>query len=749
MNNFANNDVDFLLNLYGDNVILSLTDTKGIIKYVSDAYVKISEYSREELIGKPQSIVRHPDMPSSIFKELWKTISSGETWKGEIKNLKKYQDFYWVKATITPQKDLNGAIVGYASVRQDITDKKKAISLHNQIKDILNNIEDGFLTFDKTFTVQNSYSKNCLNILDQQDLYHKNIADILFSNNEEIKETFIFGCKQLFQTDCTDTKEIYLSLLPQKHYNNKNLFSINYKILPNNNLLVLLRDITNETELESKIKYEQKMQKMLITIATHKEEAIELVQSFRYFLENDLKKTNQNTLKMNLHTFKGLFSQLEMVNTIESIHQIENHLKNNSLLTQHKINLENQFNQDIQMITDIFGDLFLSPVTSITIEANQINKIISKLKVIIDKNDEDNRELSEILESINHLKDPSFFNMIKAHEITVATIAKAKNKNLYPLEIIGSKELLVNADLKDFTKSLVHIFSNSIVHGIEEPIIREKYKKSTKGKIVCSFNQDNNNIFLNISDDGQGLDTDNIIKKAIELKVITKEKISKLKNQEILQFIFSNDFSILDSIDTFSGRGIGLASVKYELLRLKGSVHIINKPLIGLSFQFTIPYKKELDNDAITITDSIIDKMKIFLNKDLNITTHSTFNIKHIRTNNYYSTIQLSGLTNVLFSLYIDKQLREKIIEYFIQNNKEKNINIIKDSLTNEVLNIILGLSIPTFPKEYTQLQLGTPTIIDNIILESFMKENQSNHICVETEYGNLEWLVIVLNNTN
>jgi len=749
MNNFTNSDVDFLLDLYGDNVILSLTDTKGVIKYVSDAYVEISEYSRDELIGKSQNIVRHPDMPSSIFKNLWKTVSSGKTWKGEIKNLKKHKGFYWVKATVTPQKDKNGTIIGYASVRQDITDKKKAILLHNQMQTILNNIEDGFLTFDKDFIIQESYSKNCLNILHQNNIAKKNIAEILFSNDKEQKETFLFGCEQLFQTDCLDTKEIYLSLLPEKHYSKQNLFTIDYKILPDNNLLLLLRDITNQTELESRIKYKQKMQKMFITIATHKEEAIELIQSFKYFLQKDFKNIETNKLKMSLHTFKGLFSQLEMVNTIESIHEIETHLKNNTQTKQHRINLENAFNKDIQMITDIFGDLFLSPITSIKIEVDQIDKITSELQKVIEKNNDNTYELSEILESIKHLKDQSLFNMLKVHEITVANIAKAKNKDLYPLEIIGSKDILVGREFKNFTKSLVHIFSNSIIHGIEESEIRKKYNKSKKGKIICKFELHKNNIILNISDNGKGINAEKIINKAIELKLTTKEKVLELDSQEILQFIFSDDFSMIDYIDKFSGRGMGLASVKYELLRLKGSVHIKNDRFKGLSFQFTIPYKKEIENDAVVIANSIVDKTKKFLNKDLSTTVNNTFCVKNININNYYSTIQLSGVNNVLFSLFMDEHLIEKTFQYFVQDNEIINQNQIKENLTAEVLNIVLGLSIPKFPQAYAQLKLGIPTILDNIILETFMQNNHSTLIRIETEYGNLELLVIVLNNTN
>lgn len=70
-------------------VLISITNLKGIIVYASDAFCKISGYSKKELIGKSHNIVRHPDMSSSIYEELWKTIKRGEVWSGEIKNKKK------------------------------------------------------------------------------------------------------------------------------------------------------------------------------------------------------------------------------------------------------------------------------------------------------------------------------------------------------------------------------------------------------------------------------------------------------------------------------------------------------------------------------------------------------------------------------------------------------------------------------------------------------------------------------------
>ena len=113
-----------LVHLTEEHIIISQTDLKGKITYISKAFSEISGFTKEELIGRNHNLVRHPDIPSYVFKDLWKTLENGESWEGEIKNLKKNGGFYWVYSYISPYKNYKGEIIGYQSVRHDITAKK-------------------------------------------------------------------------------------------------------------------------------------------------------------------------------------------------------------------------------------------------------------------------------------------------------------------------------------------------------------------------------------------------------------------------------------------------------------------------------------------------------------------------------------------------------------------------------------------------------------------------------------------------
>ena len=97
--------------------LVSVTDRKGHITYCNPAFIKVSGYSADELLGQPHNIVRHPDMPQEAFRDLWETTASGKLWSALVKNRRKNGDHYWVKAHVTPISDSAGRILGFMSVR--------------------------------------------------------------------------------------------------------------------------------------------------------------------------------------------------------------------------------------------------------------------------------------------------------------------------------------------------------------------------------------------------------------------------------------------------------------------------------------------------------------------------------------------------------------------------------------------------------------------------------------------------------
>ncbi|WP_320034681.1 PAS domain-containing protein [Halarcobacter sp.] len=120
-----------------DELIISRTDLKGNITYANETFAYISGYTVEELIGKPHNIVRHPDMPKRVFKQMWEKLQRKEKWEGVVKNLRKDTGFYWVHATISGvYKD--DKLVEYKSIRIPIshTEKIKFQRLYDSYRNI-------------------------------------------------------------------------------------------------------------------------------------------------------------------------------------------------------------------------------------------------------------------------------------------------------------------------------------------------------------------------------------------------------------------------------------------------------------------------------------------------------------------------------------------------------------------------------------------------------------------------------------
>jgi PAS domain S-box-containing protein len=170
--------------------IISITDEHGIIKEINDAFVTISGYSREELIGQAHNFVRHPDMPSSIFKELWKTIQSGAIWQGDIKNKKKNGESYYVHTTVIPIVNSDNMIEEYLAIRYDITElveaRDQALAAEKSKDDFLSSMShelrtplNAIIGFSQILTMKGDIPPASLSMIEKIHISGKNLLRLV------------------------------------------------------------------------------------------------------------------------------------------------------------------------------------------------------------------------------------------------------------------------------------------------------------------------------------------------------------------------------------------------------------------------------------------------------------------------------------------------------------------------------------------------------------------------------------------
>ena len=249
-----NEEMIYMLKQYKEaidtSLIVSTTDTHGIIRYVNDNFVQISGYSQEELIGRPHNIVRHPDTPELIFEDMWKTILDKKVWQGIIQNKKKNGSTYYVNAVVVPLLNRNGDIVEFMALREDITAaieyQNKLESQKQRVSVILDNQESIIVLFDEKDGVievnRKFYEVFGFNSFAEFKEKHKCICELF-----EERENFLKSStdeKLWVIPILEESQKVHLAMI------NKRVYSVKVAIIDIENKKTYLATFTDITEIE-------------------------------------------------------------------------------------------------------------------------------------------------------------------------------------------------------------------------------------------------------------------------------------------------------------------------------------------------------------------------------------------------------------------------------------------------------------------------------------------------------------------
>lgn len=490
-------------------------------------------------------------------------------------------------------------------------EKKVEIRTHqlslkaHRITYLLDNAAQGFLSFDKDFLIEYEYSVECEKLLGKE-LHNKDIAMLLFVKSPDKMKFFKETMLDAYNATNELTASLILSLLPKELIVNKRAVQVEYKILSNFKFMLILTNITDKKKLQTKIKNEQSILKMIVSIVSDSILFYETKENFEQFCMdysiyiNPSKSSsdNANALYILVHTFKGLFAQLYMRGSVKRLHDfeslllefIDNEINDNEELKKLivLVDLNSFMDKDLEVLINTLGEKFLEEHSYIKIDEEAILNLENKLSQFCFSSKQ-KKACEDIIHDLRKLKNKSLKHYLSVYPRLCQQLCLSLDKSIQPFEVIGNDNILVPDSFKPFINSLVHVFRNSCDHGIETREERVFLNKNETGIISCSIEKKDGCFTIEISDDGYGINTKRIKEKAIDKGLIEEDKSNLFSKEQLLNLIFDTHFSTNETLSEISGRGVGLAAVKGELNKLNGSIEVKTQINKGTVFIFKLP----------------------------------------------------------------------------------------------------------------------------------------------------------------
>ena len=301
-----------------DNVIKVETDLEGIITYASKPFCKISGYSHKELLGRNVNLLKHSNISSVFFEKLWSELKTNKIWEGEIKNQDRYGNSYWIKGVIFPKYDFDNKIIGYTSIRSNITDTKQLEKINKLLKEDLSNKLNEIRMKDKTL-VDSTKVQLMPKILDS--LGHQWKQPILNISS------MIYNLKMIIKNE--ENSKDKLELIQQTEFELKNLSEvlneIKYLFQQNQKKKSKLTDVIKESILAT----QEELQANNIKIKYDLESEISTIIPF-----NELKNIIFNMIKNCIEQKK--------LNNQDEVSMIINVIKEDGLLIKIEDNIKGE-----------------------------------------------------------------------------------------------------------------------------------------------------------------------------------------------------------------------------------------------------------------------------------------------------------------------------------------------------------------------------------------------------------------------
>jgi len=746
---------NYLLSFYGLILFLSF-----IIMAINSLFVKLITMALSRIITNPVEsiaaqmlslaegdietsmntsiIVKKPvqevqQMIDATNKIMSKMSEHSETMEAQNEELEAQKDELEAQNSALEDRGLSLASMNNAYLSRTL-----------KLQNLLDNVGQGFLTFGEDLLINPEYSLECEDMIAcdiDGSINGHTIMETLFSSfsDQEFIETLL---NKVFSAN-HDQKELYLSLLPEEIESNNRILHLEYKLVSNEKgqlqLLLIMTDITITRALEKQMDEERNNLKMIVKVLLNRSEFLTIIEDYKIFSSSNFEflasKAYEETLR-NIHTHKGIFSQYYMENTATYLNELEIKLyeDNNPAILRELIyeELTTALEVDLAIIESYVGNEFLYDDTTYIIKDEKINDIENKIKNLLPSS-----EYNKIMPIIQSIRHKSVKELLKSYPDYTIKLSERLNKSVRSFEIEGDEVYVDPAIYQKTFKSLVHLFRNSVDHGIESNDLRLESNKPQAATVECSIEEISDGFKIVISDDGCGIHAQDVLQSAISKGIVAPDE--ELSLDEIYNLIFADGITTKEHVTALSGRGVGLASVRYAVEELNGTITIDSEENVGTTFTITLPYitdativsftPEKLLQHITTVTERCLESIHIKID-NTQLQKSNRITLQRVS-----ALISIKGSIEAILIISTNKPMGMKLAKAFMFEELEPdNIQDYIEDVLGEITNTILGNVLGVLEEEGVYLSIGVPAVISN--KDAYIKYTESQIVSVVYENG-------------
>lgn len=474
------------------------------------------------------------------------------------------------------------------------------------VRNLLDHADQGFLWFGRDLMVKREYSYKCKHIFQKSIAgnYYPELMSPYFGGDRA--SVFLAAFESYFKNNSPVTDNVYLMLLPSDCVVLGKNIRFEYRRIESAGekaVMVILSDITEKVRLEKAMEDDRNKQRLIIKACACQGQIRQMLDEFREILSGGYRSffreeipfpDSLNELFRAIHTFKGDFAQYGFVAASEHLHGFEDKLltlvsagEASSLSDVERImseaNPDKMLEADLNVIYEVWGRSYLEQSEMIAVPKARLNELELQIRTGC-------KDPAAAAALLHRLQLKNVKGTLEQYRDYLEYLSGRVMKQTPVFLVEGDDVELDPEEYGDFFKSLVHIFRNSMDHGLESDEERLELGKSERGLVECQVSRlDGGRFTLRISDDGRGIDLEKLKEKAAEKQIHTGEELEQMSESELCHLIFADRLSTKSAADSLSGRGIGMSAVRDACLKLDGKLEVTTTRNQGTAFSFTMP----------------------------------------------------------------------------------------------------------------------------------------------------------------